>query len=132
MGRGSGNATPQTPQADTVEELRDKVARMSRLNRILAIAAAVVMVAALATPTYRFVRAAALASSCHGQQQEVEKEAQSFRASNLDFPNEVAELAAGDGLACPAGGDYIWNPVDGTLSCTEHGHWNGDGGPAVP
>lgn len=117
---------------ESVEALREKVARMSRLNRILAIVAAVVLVAALGTPGYRLVRGSALGSSCYGQQQGLELEAQAFRASNLDFPNEASELAAGKDLACPAGGDYLWNPVDGTLTCTEHGHWNGDGGPAVP
>lgn len=105
------------------ESLRGKVSRGNRRNRWMVLATVVLLVAALATPVYRMANAASIQARCFAQEQSVEAEAKTFRDDHLDFPDSVTELASGKSLQCPGGGDYTWNPVLGTLTCSEHGHW---------
>lgn len=100
--------------------MRNDILKIKKRNKQLLIIAGVFVLLAGAVPIYRTINSNILETQCTQQRNSVNQEVLSFRASYQDFPNEVNEIESATGIICPAGGDYIWDPVGGVIFCSEH------------
>lgn len=94
---------------------------------LLACCAITSMFAALGLPVFNSAQTEAEMRSCFANQRVIEGAALMMYAKGETFPSSMTELVdegyIAEVPACLTGGEYIYSASDGTVYCTEHGHY---------
>ena len=109
-------------------QVRIAALRRARRYEIIAIVAVAIMLLSFLL-YFMFLRnsTAGIRNRCWEQQKAVEQLAAEYVTSNglSSYPAYISDIPTiGEReITCPDGGTYVWNPIEGTYSCTKHGHY---------